>query len=197
MTNQQKQDCEMCGGHNSDYDDDEDCDTWTSAYENYIVCDDCIPPDAICSVKEWNERWTKKGKNTFDFDEMCWKKKKLKKKIKLIKPKKEEEQMTPTNFKYPNRCSKFWNVEKQKHEWKQYLGSGHYCSPEMIEEEEEEEEICCKCKTDYEVEQCMECDKYICEECDPNRMATYTYNGAGIHCEPCAIAKRFALGALG
>ena len=83
-SNQQKQDCEMCGGHNSAYDDDEDCDTWTSVYENYIVCDDCIPPDDICSVKEWNERWTKKGKNTFDFDEMCWKKKKLRKKKKKI-----------------------------------------------------------------------------------------------------------------
>ena len=139
----------MCGGHNSAYDDDEDCDTWTSAYENYIVCDDCIPPDAICSVKEWNERWTKKGKNTFDFDEMCWKKKKLKKKIKLFKPKKEEEG------------------------------------------------ICCKCKTDYEVEQCMECDKYICEECDPNRMSAYTYDGEGIHCEQCAIAKGFFFLTLG
>ena len=121
-------------------------------------------------------------------------KKKKKKKIKLIKPKQEEEQMTPTNFKYPNRCSKFWNVEKQKHEWKQYLGSGHYCSPEMIEEEEE---ICCKCETDCDVWKCMECDKYFCIECDPNEMATYTYNGAGIHCEPCAIANGFALGALG
>jgi len=40
----------------------------------------------------------------------------------------------PTNFKYPNRCSKIWNVEKQKDEWKQYLGAGQYCSPEIIEE---------------------------------------------------------------
>tara|TARA_R110001592_G_C13052415_1_gene740264 strand:+ start:70 stop:369 length:300 start_codon:yes stop_codon:yes gene_type:complete len=61
----------------------------------------------------------------------------------------------------------------------------------------EEEGICCKCKTDYEVEQCMECDKYICEECDTNGMATYSYDGEGIHCEPCAIANGFALGALG
>ena len=50
----------------------------------------------------------------------------------------EEETITiePTNFKYPNRCSKIWNVEKQKDEWKQYLGAGQYCSPEIIEEEE-------------------------------------------------------------
>ena len=43
------------------------------------------------------------------------------------------EDLKPSNFKHPNRCSKFWNVEKQKHEWKQYLGAGHYCSPELID----------------------------------------------------------------
>ena len=48
----------------------------------------------------------------------------------------EEEEDAPTNFKYPNRCHKQWNMEKQKHEWKQYLGAGHYCSPEIIEDEE-------------------------------------------------------------
>ena len=48
----------------------------------------------------------------------------------------DDEEEAPTNFKYPNRCSKIWNVEKQKDEWKQYLGAGQYCSPEIIEEEE-------------------------------------------------------------
>ena len=42
--------------------------------------------------------------------------KKKKKKIKLIKPKEETITIEPTNFKYPNRCSKIWNVEKQKEE---------------------------------------------------------------------------------
>jgi len=46
----------------------------------------------------------------------------------------EEREEEETNFKYPNRCSKIWNVEKQKDEWKQYLGAGQYCSPEIIEE---------------------------------------------------------------
>tara|TARA_R110000751_G_scaffold38680_1_gene92659 strand:- start:187 stop:1158 length:972 start_codon:yes stop_codon:yes gene_type:complete len=59
-----------------------------------------------------------------------------KKKKLIIKPKEETITIEPTNFKYPNRCSKIWNVEKQKDEWKQYLGAGQYCSPEIIEEEE-------------------------------------------------------------
>jgi len=39
---------------------------------------------------------------------------------------------TPDNFKYPNRCQVIWNVELQKKEWRQYLGSGHTCVPELI-----------------------------------------------------------------
>lgn len=37
----------------------------------------------------------------------------------------------------------------------------------------EDEEVCCECKTDEDVEQCMGCDKYLCVDCDPNEMATY------------------------
>ena len=79
---------------------------------------------------------------------------------------KQTKQEEPTNFKYPNRCSKFWNVEKQKDEWKQYLGAGHYCSPEMIEEEE----ICCYktgeiCpETGYSFTECDLCGDGILEE---------------------------------
>ena len=73
--------------------------------------------------------------------------------------------------------------------------SWYICSKKC--DECEEEEICCKCETDCDVWKCTECDKYFCIECDPNEMANYTYNGAGIHCEPCAIANGFALGALG
>ena len=36
-----------------------------------------------------------------------------------------------SKFLYPERCSKFWNVELQKHEWKQYLGAGHYGEPKL------------------------------------------------------------------
>ena len=43
----------------------------------------------------------------------------------------EDESGEGGNFKYPDRCSKHWNVEKQKHEYKQYLGAGQFCSPEI------------------------------------------------------------------
>ena len=39
--------------------------------------------------------------------------------------------------------------------------------------DEENEEICCKCGTDEEVNQCWECDRYICIDCDSNEMACY------------------------
>ena len=39
--------------------------------------------------------------------------------------------------------------------------------------DEENEEICCKCGTDEDVNQCWECDRYICIDCDSNEMATY------------------------
>ena len=45
--------------------------------------------------------------------------------------------------------------------------------PKKEESDDEYEEICCKCKTDEDVFQCMECDKYFCALCDPNEMATY------------------------
>ena len=60
--------CELCGGQN-----EKEASCRVSEYDSYTLCDDCIPPDSICSVKEWNERWTKKGKDTFDFDRMKWK----------------------------------------------------------------------------------------------------------------------------
>tara|TARA_Y100000401_G_C8323583_1_gene226849 strand:+ start:1653 stop:1856 length:204 start_codon:yes stop_codon:yes gene_type:complete len=41
---------------------------------------------------------------------------------------------TPKNFKYPNRCTIIWNVEHQKKEWRQYLGAGRTCVPEINEE---------------------------------------------------------------
>jgi len=146
---------------------------------------------------------------------------KKKKKIKLIKPKKEEsddEEEEEEDVEYWNRveyyvmcdvCGTEWD---KKHDHKLVGALCHswayqrraFCCPSCIDdgkcrcaECEEEEEICCKCETDCDVWKCMECDKFICIECDPNEMATYTYNGAGIHCEPCAIANGFALGALG
>ena len=60
--------CELCGGQN-----EKEASCRVSEYGSYILCDNCVPPDDICSVKEWNERWTKKGKDTFDFDTMEWK----------------------------------------------------------------------------------------------------------------------------
>ena len=47
-----------------------------------------------------------------------------------------------------------------------------YCE-ECYQKDQEDEEVCCECKTDEDVEQCMECDKCFCIECDPNEMATY------------------------
>ena len=53
----------------------------------------------------------------------------------------------------------------------------------------EDEDVCCECKTDEDVEQCMECDKYLCIECDPNEMATYGEGHYAVTmCEPCATA---------
>ena len=40
---------------------------------------------------------------------------------------------TPTNFKYPERCSVIWNVEHQKKEWRQYLGACNTCVPELVD----------------------------------------------------------------
>lgn len=60
--------CEICGGEN-----EKEASCRVSEYDSYTLCDDCIPPDDICSVKEWNERWTKKGMDTFDFEKMKWK----------------------------------------------------------------------------------------------------------------------------
>jgi len=57
-------------------------------------------------------------------------------------------------------------------------------------DDDEEEDICYKCKTDEEpVYQCMECDKYLCVECDPNEMATYGEgHSCSTMCEPCGEA---------
>jgi len=41
-----------------------------------------------------------------------------------------EEEEEKSKFLYPERCRKFWNVELQKHEWRQYLGAGQFCEPE-------------------------------------------------------------------
>ena len=35
----------------------------------YLLCPYCIPPNDICSVKEWHD---KDGTNKYDFDEECW-----------------------------------------------------------------------------------------------------------------------------
>ena len=40
---------------------------------------------------------------------------------------------TPKYFKYPNRCIIIWNVKHQKKEWRQYLGAGHTCVPEILD----------------------------------------------------------------
>ena len=37
-----------------------------------------------------------------------------------------------SKFLYPERCQKYWNVELQKHEWRQYLGAGQFCEPKRI-----------------------------------------------------------------
>lgn len=81
----QVQKCDMCGGQNDPDCYDEPSSTFRCSFTHkfHMLCDDCIPPDDICSVEQWNERWTKKGKNTFDFDQGCWKIKK-KKKIKFV-----------------------------------------------------------------------------------------------------------------
>tara|TARA_R110002020_G_scaffold319851_1_gene535899 strand:- start:638 stop:940 length:303 start_codon:yes stop_codon:yes gene_type:complete len=51
-----------------------------------------------------------------------------------------------------------------------------------------EEEICSKCHTDEDVEQCMECDKYFCIDCDPNEMATYGQgHSCSTMCQPCSL----------
>ena len=42
----------------------------------------------------------------------------------------EDEEEELTNFKYPKRCRKVWNVETQQREWRQYLGAGQTCVPE-------------------------------------------------------------------
>ena len=53
----------------------------------------------------------------------------------------------------------------------------------------EDEDVCCECKTDEDVEQCMECDKYLCIECDPNEMATYGEgHSCSTMCAPCGEA---------
>ena len=57
------------------------------------------------------------------------------------------------------------------------------------QDEEDEEDVCCECKTDEDVEQCMECDKYLCIECDPNEMATYGEgHSCSTMCAPCGEA---------
>lgn len=39
----------------------------------------------------------------------------------------------PQNFKHPERCRVIWNVPAQKKEWRQYIGSGFTCVPELKE----------------------------------------------------------------
>lgn len=58
-----------------------------------------------------------------------WEKPKRKKKrnVKLVIIEEDEK----SKFLYPERCQKFWNVQLQKDEWKQYLGAGHFCEPEL------------------------------------------------------------------
>mgnify|MGYP003121341203 CR=1 FL=1 len=54
-------------------------------------------------------------------------KRKKKRNVKLVVVEEDEE----SKFLYPERCQKFWNVDLQKHEWKQYLGAGRFCKPEL------------------------------------------------------------------
>ena len=101
-------------------------DTWQ--YDYMAFCKDCL--------KEMNEYSDDEEVKPKKKKLIIKKKKKLiikpKKKKLIIKPKEETITINPTNFKYPNRCSKIWNVEKQKDEWKQYLGAGQFCSPEIV-----------------------------------------------------------------
>lgn len=39
------------------------------AKKDYILCADCIPPNDVCSVKEWRDR---DGTKTFNFEDECW-----------------------------------------------------------------------------------------------------------------------------
>ena len=41
------------------------------------------------------------------------------------------EETIPSNFKHPERCRIVWNVKEQKHEWRQYMGAGYTCIPEI------------------------------------------------------------------
>ena len=54
-------------------------------------------------------------------------KRKKKRNVKLVIIEEDEK----SKFLYPERCQKFWNVQLQKDEWKQYLGAGHFCEPEL------------------------------------------------------------------
>ena len=38
----------------------------------------------------------------------------------------------PANFKFPNRVRIIWAADVQKKEWRQYLGAGHTCVPELV-----------------------------------------------------------------
>ena len=61
---------------------------------------------------------------------------------------------------------------------------------DIIKKECYVEEICSKCQTDEDVEQCMECDKYFCIDCDPNEMATYGQgHSCSTMCEPCSLVR--------
>ena len=61
-------------------------------------------------------------------EEDCEKpKRKKKRNVKLVVVEEDEK----SKFLYPERCQKFWNVQLQKDEWKQYLGAGHFCEPEL------------------------------------------------------------------
>ena len=37
----------------------------------------------------------------------------------------------PAIFKYPERCSPLWNCYASKKEWRQYMGAGKTCKPEL------------------------------------------------------------------
>ena len=37
-----------------------------------------------------------------------------------------------TKFKYPSRCWKVWVSEEKQRVWKQYMGTGQFCSPELL-----------------------------------------------------------------
>ena len=37
----------------------------------------------------------------------------------------------PENFKYPDRVRVIWAVDAQKKEWRQYMGAGQTCVPEL------------------------------------------------------------------